>query len=208
MKFIMIEDHSLVRQGVSKIIEEKSDFCCAGTFATVAESKDFLKEFCKSYDHEPLICIIDINLGNDDGISLIKFIKENYQNIYCICYSMFKGAGLVEQTVSAGAVGYVSKNAELEVLLHAMEQADKNSFYMEDSLTSDYVVYTNLFQSLTKREKELADLFLINKTEEEIAQIMNITPRAVDNYMTRILSKLGVVTKKELLQKFGFQQGR
>lgn len=75
MKFIMIEDHSLVRQGVSKIIEEKSDFCCAGTFATVAESKDFLKEFCKSYDHEPLICIIDINLGNDDGISLIKFIK-------------------------------------------------------------------------------------------------------------------------------------
>ena len=87
MKFIMIEDHSLVRQGVSKIIEEKSDFCCAGTFATVAESKDFLKEFCKSYDHEPLIFIIDINLGNDDGISLIKFIKENYQNIYCICYS-------------------------------------------------------------------------------------------------------------------------
>ena len=101
-----------------------------------------------------------------------------------------------------------AKNAELEVLLHAMEQADKNSFYMEDSLTSDYVVYTNLFQSLTKREKELADLFLINKTEEEIAQIMSITPRAVDNYMTRILSKLGVVTKKELLQKFGFQQGR
>ena len=147
-------------------------------------------------------------MGNDDGISLIKFIKENYQNIYCICYSMFKGAGLVEQAVSAGAVGYVSKNAELEVLLHAMEQADKNSFYMEDSLTSDYVVYTNLFQSLTKREKELADLFLINKTEEEIAQIMSITPRAVDNYMTRILSKLGVVTKKELLQKFGFQQGR
>lgn len=121
---------------------------------------------------------------------------------------MFKGAGLVEQAVSAGAVGYVSKNAELEVLLHAMEQADKNSFYMEYSLTSDYVVYTNLFQSLTKREKELADLFLINKTEEEIAQIMSITPRAVDNYMTRILSKLGVVTKKELLQKFGFQQGR
>ena len=79
---------------------------------------------------------------------------------------------------------------------------------MEDSLTSDYVVYTNLFQSLTKREKELADLFLINKTEEEIAQIMSITPRAVDNYMTRILSKLGVETKKELLQKFGFQQGR
>ena len=79
---------------------------------------------------------------------------------------MFKGAGLVEQAVSAGAVGYVSKNAELEVLLHAMEQADKKSFYMEDSLTSDYVVYTNLFQSLTKREKELADLFLINKTEE------------------------------------------
>ena len=77
MKFIMIEDHSLVRQGVSKIIEEKSDFCCAGTFATVSESKEFLKEFCKSFDHEPLICIIDINLGDDNGLSLIRFIKES-----------------------------------------------------------------------------------------------------------------------------------
>ena len=52
------------------------------------------------------------------------------------------------------------------------------------------------------------EMYYMNKTEEEIAQIMSITPRAVDNYMTRILSKLGVVTKKELLQKFGFQQGR
>ena len=74
---------------------------------------------------------------------------------------------------------------------------------MEESLTSDYVVYTNLFQSLTKREKELVELFFQNKTDEEIAEKMCITTRAIDNYMTRILSKLGVVSKKELISKFG-----
>ena len=76
---------------------------------------------------------------------------------------------------------------------------------MEESLTSDYVVYTNLFLSLTKREKQLTGLFFQNKTEEQIAQIMGITPRAVDNYMTRILSKLGVASKRELIKKFGDQ---
>ncbi len=202
MNFIMIEDHKLVRQGVSKIIEEKSDFCCSGTFSTVDEAKAFLADYCKAA-YEPLLCIVDINLGDEDGLSLIRFIHEKYQKIYCICYSMFKGAGIVEQAVSAGAVGYVSKNADLDVLLEAMEKADSGKFFMEESLTSDYVIYTNLFQSLTKREKELVGLFFQNKNEEELAQLMGITPRAVDNYMTRILSKLAVSTKKELIKKFG-----
>ena len=118
---------------------------------------------------------------------------------------MFKGAGIVQQAVRAGAVGYVSKNADLEILLEAMEKADKGKFFMEESLTSDYVVYTNLYNSLTKREKELAGLFFQNKNEEQIAQIMCITPRAVENYMSRILSKLGVASKKELIKKFGDQ---
>ena len=204
MNFIMVEDHNLVRQGVSKIIEEKSSFKCTGTFASVAETRAYLAR----YTGEPLICIVDINLGeseamDEDGLSLIRYIKEKYPKIFCICYSMFKGAGIVEQAVSAGAVGYVSKNADLEVLLEAMEKADSGKFFMEESLTSDYVIYTNLYLSLTKREKELTGLFFQNKTEDQIAQIMGITPRAVDNYMTRILSKLGVVSKKELIKKFG-----
>jgi two-component system uhpT operon response regulator UhpA len=209
MNFIMVEDHKLVRQGVTKIIEEKSDFKCVGSFASVSETKNFLSEYSSQADGPtPLLCIVDINLGGSDpqdgdGLSLIRFIKENYKNIYCICYSMFKGAGIVEQAVSAGAVGYVSKNADLEVLLDAMEKADKGKFFMEESLTSDYVVYTNLYNSLTKREKELAGLFFQNKNEEQIAELMGITPRAVDNYMTRILSKLGVMNKKELIKKFG-----
>ena len=202
MNYIIIEDHNLVRQGVSKIIEEKSDFRCAGTFATVSDTKTFLADYCKA-DYQPLICIVDINLGEEDGLSLIRFIKDNFPKIYCICYSMFKGAGIVEQAVSAGAVGYVSKNADLEVLLQAMEKADSEKFFIEESLTSDYVVYTNLYNSLTKREKELVGLFFQKKPEEEIASVMGITPRAVDNYMTRILSKLGVVSKKELIKKFG-----
>ena len=52
MNFIMIEDHNLVRQGVSKIIEEKSDFVCLGTFATVHETKSFLLEYCSKPDYE------------------------------------------------------------------------------------------------------------------------------------------------------------
>ena len=209
MNFILIEDHNLVRQGVSKIIEEKSDFRCSGTFASIDEAKNFLADYFKSPDYQSLICIVDINLGgmsdDADGLSLIRFIKENYPRLNCICYSMFKGAGIVEQAVAAGAVAYVSKNADLEVLLQAMEKACKGdgSFFMEESLTSDYVIYTNLYRSLTKRERELTGLFFQHKSEEEIARAMGITERAVDNYMTRILSKLGVASKKELMAKFG-----
>lgn len=199
----MIEDHNLVCQGVSKIIQERSDFECAGTFSSITETKEFLARYCKNFDHEPLLCIVDVNLGEEDGLSLIHFINQKYSKVYCICYSMFKGAGIVEQVVSAGAMGYVSKNADLDVLLQAMKKADQGIFFMEESLTSDYVIYTNLFQSLTKREKELVGLFFQNKNEEQIADIMCITTRAVDNYMTRILSKLGVPSKKDLLSKFG-----
>ena len=162
-------------------------------------------------DYEPLICIIDINLKDsdeegilqEDGLSLIRFIKEKYTNIYCLCYSMYKGAGIVEQAVKAGADGYVSKKAGLEVILQAMEKVAAGRFFLEESLTSEYVVYSNLFDCLTNREKEVIELFFQKKDEEEIAQMMGIKLHAVDNYMTRIISKLGVVSKKELLLKFG-----
>lgn len=200
-----------LRQGVSIIIEEKSDFRCSGTFASIDEAKNFLADYCKAPDYQSLICIVDINLGDmsddADGLSLIRFIKENYPRLNCICYSMFKRAGIVEQAVAAGAVAYVSKNADLEVLLQAMEKAGDGTFFMEESLTSGYVVYTNLYHSLTKREKELTGLFFQHKNDKEIAEIMGITIRAFDNYMTRILSKLGVATKKELMTKFGDMGG-
>ncbi len=203
MNFIMIEDHPLMSEGTSRIIQEKSDFTCLGTFANISGTKNFLAEYCKNFDYQPLICLVDLNLGDENGFDLIRFISENYRNIFCICYSMFKKAGIVQQAVAAGAVGYVSKGADLKVLLQAMQKADKGSFFMEESLTSDYVIYTNLINSLTKREKQLTELFLQNKSEEEICKIMDITSRAIDNYMSRILSKLGVTTKKELLKKFG-----
>lgn len=213
MNFIMVEDHNLVCQGVCKIIEEKSNFRCIGTFSTVEEAKNFLNDnsndklISLSDTNQPLICIVDINLKNqeeneEDGFSLISYIRQNFQNINCICYSMFTGAGIVEKAISVGALGYVSKNADLSVLLKAMDNASQNKVYIEDSLTSDYIVYTNLFSSLTKREKELTELYIQGKNDEQIAQMMDISQRAINNYWTRILSKLGVASKKELIEKY------
>ena len=211
MNFIMVEDHNLVCKGVCKIIEEKSDFKCIGTFSTVDEALKFLNEYMlyspQTQSTQPIICIVDINLGHqedneEDGFSLIKYITKNFHNINCICYSMFKGAGIVEKAISLGALGYVSKNADLSVLLKAMQNASQNKIYIEENLTSDYVVYTNLFNSLTKREKELTELYLQGKNDDQISVLMNISKRAINNYWTRILSKLGVASKKELIDKY------
>ena len=211
MNFVMVEDHNLVCQGVCKIIEEKSDFKCIGTFSTVDEALKFLNEYMlyspQTQSTQPIICIVDINLGHqedneEDGFSLIKYITKNFHNINCICYSMFKGAGIVEKAISLGALGYVSKNADLSVLLKAMQNASQNKIYIEENLTSDYVVYTNLFNSLTKREKELTELYLQGKNDDQISVLMNISKRAINNYWTRILSKLGVASKKELIDKY------
>ena len=205
MNFIMVEDHNLVCKGVCKIIEEKSDFKCIGTFSTVDEALKFLNEYMLSSPQtqstQPIICIVDINLGHqedneEDGFSLIEYITKHFHNINCICYSMFKGAGIVEKAISLGALGYVSKNADLSVLLKAMQYASQNKVYIEENLTSDYVVYTNLFNSLTKREKELTELYLQGKNDDQISVLMNISKRAINNYWTRIISKLGVASKK------------
>ena len=207
----MVEDHNLVCKGVCKIIEEKCDFKCIGTFSTVDEALKFLNEYMLSSPQtqstQPIICIVDINLGHqedneEDGFSLIEYITKHFHNINCICYSMFKGAGIVEKAISLGALGYVSKNADLSVLLKAMQYASQNKVYIEENLTSDYVVYTNLFNSLTKREKELTELYLQGKNDDQISVLMNISKRAINNYWTRILSKLGVASKKELIDKY------
>lgn len=202
MNFIMLEDHNLVREGVSNIIESKTSFKCLGTFPAPEDAKKFIEDFFSDKD-EDLICITDINLGSKDGLEFIRDVKKTFPRLYCLVYSMFTGAGIVEQAVRAGACGFVSKNADSKVLIEAMGEYKNRKFFMETELSSDYVIYTSLFQSLTKREKELLDLFFLEKTNEDIAEKMGISTRSIENYFSRIFSKMGVSGRKEMIELYG-----
>lgn len=202
MDFITVEDHELVREGVTKIIEEKSSYSCGGKCSTIAEATALIEKYAEK--NEKVICLVDINLGSEDGLDLIRKCSSDYKNALFIAYTMYSGAGIVNKAIEAGAKAYISKNADITELLKAFESVvSDGEFYLETALSQDFIIYSSLLKSLTNRESEVVNLLFQKKSTKEIAEILEISDRTAENYFSRIYDKLGVKDKDALIRRFG-----
>lgn len=201
MDFIIVEDHELVREGATKLVEEKSGHTCAGKCKSIEEAVSLIKPYAEK--GEQIVCLVDINLGDEDGLDLIKICSAEYPNVFCIAYTMFSGSGIINQAIDAGAKGYVSKNADISELVTAFDKVIAGGIYIEANLAQHYIIFNSLVKSLTKRELAVFNMILQKKSTGEIADNLEISIRTAENYFSRIYDKLGVRGKDELIAKFG-----
>ena len=187
--FIITDDHKVHAAALGTYLENTIKDKCLGSFNDVKTTLDYLK--CNSL---PTYAIIDINLGKDDGIELIKTIKATYKTVRIICYSMYTSPGYVAKAKKAGAHGYVSKTAPEEELIKCISAVVGGGSYIEKALQQNFEVYTDITLSPTKREIEIAELVQQNLNNKQIAERLNISRNTVANYIANIYEKiLGIV---------------
>lgn len=202
--FFIVEDHALMRHGISSWISEHSDWECVG----MAENLDgaFGKIGELQGDDVPAVLITDISLSSSlydySGLEIIKEMGEKFPGTKCICFSMYTNPGLIKIALNNGAKGYISKTATEEELLKCMEKVFAGEEYIENNLYSSITTYINATASLTKREKAVIELIIKHKTNEQIAEILGIQKRAVESYTSRIYDKLGCNSRNSLITLF------
>ena len=103
-----------------------------------------------------------------------------------------------------GALGYVSKNADITVLKQALDSVAKGKIFIQQDLIASYVNMNSIMGVLTRREKELIKHLCSKRTNEEIAQIMGISERSLANYFSRIYNKTGVENRLQLEEYFKY----
>ena len=193
----IVDDHTLFRSGLASLISEYDEI------QVVFEAKNGLdlQEKIKSSDSVQVI-LMDINMPLMDGYTSAKWLKENYPEIHVLALSMFEDEKAIIGMLKAGAGGYMLKESRPSEVLMAIKTVMQKGFYINDLVSGRLLV--SLKQEHIKpvfSEKELIFLQFCSTelTYKEIAGLMNISPRTVDNYRESLFAKLNIKSRTGLV---------
>lgn len=197
--FFVVEDHALTNLGIRQFFQEHG-FTCTGAAATLPEAEEKL---LSPGSTAPDILILDLFLGEESGMKLLRSLSASSLSVKTVVYSMYTNPGIVNMALEAGAQGFVAKSSPTAELLRAVRSVIAGSTYVQQDLAAPLVSYGNLLTSFTKQERAVFKLLIERKTNDQIAAALSITLRSVENYLSRIYSKTGVSGHEAIMAKFG-----
>ncbi|QTQ17213.1 response regulator transcription factor [Treponema parvum] len=209
---ILCDDHALLRNGIKNWIETHSKYKVTHEAGTWAECEKIVKTFRSSNLPGNYIAVVDISFKaeyttaaheENCGFEIIR--RFTALGVPCIAYSSHDSGGFVEHATSCavGAKGFVSKNADEEILLAAIYAVSNGKTYIQAELVTGLLEVNHITQTFTKKEKLLSDALTIHNTNAEVAAALGITEKTAVNYLTILYDKAGVKNKLEFLEKMG-----
>ena len=199
-KILIVDDHPLVRRGLSDLISDEQTLAVCGEAADCDEAMQMLRE-CR-----PDLVIVDISLGGKSGLDLIKRICVHDSTIRILVSSMHDEVLFAERCIRAGATGYINKEVATERVIEAINHVLAGEIYLSPKMTRRIlrnVAGANLqdeppIAKLTDRELEVFALIGRGNTTREISQNLNLSIKTIESYRENIKSKLGITTSAEL----------
>ncbi|MBQ0166469.1 MAG: response regulator transcription factor [Treponema sp.] len=205
--FFIVEDHTTTNLGIRQLLQEKLGITCAGFAYTTAEAEEKLAALASAKADTaetalPDLVILDLFLGKESGIDLLKTIRKNYPSVKVLVHSMYAKPGILSLALEEGANGFVEKAAPEKVLLNAVRSILTGENFIQQNLVPSLFTYKTMYDGLTKQEQKIMKMLLGQKTKEQISEELNIVPHTVDNYLSRIFDKTACHSISELLEKF------
>jgi len=200
---VLADDHLMFRQGIKKILEEHDDLKVVGEANDGIELLDLLKKIT------PDVVILDISMPNIRGIEATKEIKIMAPEINVVILTMHKSKEYLYHCLKAGAQGYLLKEDADTELYTAIKKVIEGGFYispiLSEALRDDFVQICLGGQKLsaerlTPREREVTKLIAEGKTNKEIANLLFISIRTVENHRAKIMKKLKLRNTPELVK--------
>ena len=207
---LLADDHLMVRTGLRMIIDAQPDM------KVVGEAKNGLEAIQLAEQVHPDVVVMDISMPSLGGLEATRRIKRQTDEPQVLMLTMHDNEQFFFQAIQAGASGYVTKTAPEWELLTAIRSVDQGNCYLNAGVTkllvSDYLERIKRGERrqpddlLTDREREILNLVAAGHSNREIAQLLNISEHTVHNHRARLMEKLGVHNRLELL-KYALRQG-
>lgn len=193
----LVDDHSLFRSGIAKLLMEFGDLVIDFEAANGKELQKMLPVFISSIE----VILMDITMPGMDGYSATAWVKENHPHIHIIALSMYEEENAIIKMLRAGAGGYIFKESKPTDLHVAITAIKERGYYINDQVTGKIIKSLNYKPelanavNLTEREKEFLILCVTEFTYKEIALKMNVATRTVDNYRESLFEKLNIKSR-------------
>jgi DNA-binding NarL/FixJ family response regulator len=204
-KIMLVDDHAIVREGYRSLLQKQAGLEVAAEASDGAEAYRLFKEVL------PDLVIMDLTMPGLGGIEAIKRIRQWEPTARILVFTMHQNAAYAVQAIRAGAKGFVTKSSPPEALLAAVFNVLKGrialSADIEHELAQGRIAgQPSAADVLTPREFEILRMLLAEKTAEEIAGTLHVSPKTVANTRYLIKAKLGVGSDIELV-RLALRQG-
>jgi DNA-binding NarL/FixJ family response regulator len=204
---LLADDHSIVRAGLRRIIEE------SGEMEVIAEAADGREALRKAHEHLPDVAVIDISMPNCDGLEVIRLLHNDYPKLPILVLTMHEEGQYVVRAIEAGAMGYITKQSAPEQLVKAIRKLHDGHRYLTDEAAEALALRVakgthgrSPLDTLSMRELQVLRRLALGNTNREIARAYHISIKTVDTYRSRILKKLELRNNAEL-SRFAIQHG-
>lgn len=201
-EILIVDDHLVVRTGVSIILEEKLKNISISTTENYSETLALLKK--KNFD----LIILDINIPGGRNTAMIQELKNIQPEVKILIFSVYEEETHACPYIIAGANGYLNKLSDKKELINAVEIILKTGSFLTANILSNLIkVSTNKesmdpLDKLSKREKEISELLIQGDGNIEIANKLNIQLTTVSTHKNKIFSKLRIKNIVELIGLF------
>nr|WKN36171.1 response regulator transcription factor [Tunicatimonas sp. TK19036] len=199
IKIVLADDHQMFLDGLYSILSQIEQ---VEIIATANNGKQLLDKLQRTPDCD--IAVVDLHMGELDGIETTKRIKREFPHIRVIGLTMENDLVSIKQMLDAGASGYILKNTGKVELEIALERVAAGEFYLsqtvgtqlaQDMLHSRQQKETKKASSLdllTEREREVLKMIAEEMTNPEIAEKLFISPKTVETHRKNLMKKIGV----------------
>ena len=202
-RVFIVDDHPLVREGLTNLINAQDDVMVCGEAKDSAEAIDGIAK------ERPEVAVIDISLANESGLELIKNLVRQFPQVALIVLSMHDEALYAERALRAGARGYVMKHETSKSVLASIRQVLGGGLYVSERIanrialrltSSRRPVASSPVERLSDRELEIFRLLGQGRSPSEIARDLNLSLKTVQAYCARAKEKFGITSLTELLR--------
>lgn len=202
IRVMIVDDHELIREGLSRIIDMEEDIEVVYRAKSGQEAIDSLKNI--SVD----LILLDINMPNMNGIETLKKLKKSHSKIKVVMLTVYDDVEYVSQSVNLEADGYILKDSDSDTLIKTIKIVYEGGSYIEPTLASKLIKYItddksqdrhqNNMASLTKREIQVIKQIALGLNNKNLALTLNISEKTVKNHVSSILRKLDLQDRTQI----------
>ncbi len=195
VRIVIADDHSLVRNGLRRILETESDFKVVGEASDGDEALDCVRKL------SPNVLLLDLAMPHTDGLQVLRQLRLMQHEVNVVILTAAIDRNQINESVRLGAHGVVMKTSAIDVLIKSIRVVMDGQYWLDRSTLAEIVrtpTPSDTKFGLTERELQLVSLIAAGGSNKEIAETLGITEATVKRHLANVFDKTGVSTRLEL----------
>ncbi|WNZ54366.1 response regulator [Microbulbifer sp. EKSA008] len=200
IKVLVVDDHDLVRMGISRMLGDVEDIEVAGEANCGEEALEFVRR--SNVD----VILMDVKMPGMGGLEATRKLLQRCPEAKVVAVSALDDDLFPGRLMQAGAMGYVTKGADLEEMVRAIRTVISGGVFISNSMATKMAMRSvsgqddqqSPFEKLSKRELQTADMIVNGAKVADIAKSLSVSPKTVNSYRYRIFEKLDINSDVEL----------